>query len=119
MLDGGEIINLMLMGHNNDTARVLSGGSLYAGTALRQPFHLTAAFVNPPLFKIFHHIAVGGLFRQGTDSPGTEGGTFPKDDLHIFVGLRLVFSGEVQVNIRLLVALESEECLERNIMPFL
>ena len=95
MLDGGEIINLMLMRHHDDTARMLSGRSLYTGTAFRQPLHLTAALVNSALLKIFHHIAVGGLLRQRADGPGPEGGAFSKDDLHIFVGLGLVLPGKV------------------------
>ena len=85
-----------------------------------QTQHLRKGHVLPshPLHVLFH-ISDGGLFRHGTDGarperlPGTE------NDLRVFVGITLVFSGEVQVDIRLLVSLETKERLERNIKSFL
>ena len=69
------------------------------------------------LFVIIFHITERCLIRQCTDGSRTEGLSFTEDNLRIFVGLTLILAGEVQVDIRLLVSLESQEGLKRNIKP--
>ena len=34
------------------------------------------------------------------------------------MGFCLIFTGEIKIDIRLLVTVESQECLERNVKPF-
>ena len=72
-----------------------------------------------PLFIIIFHITKGGLICQRTDGSCTEGLACSEDNLRIVVCLALVIPGEIQVDIRLLISLESQEGLEWNIKSFL
>ena len=115
VLDRGKGVDLLTVGENHDTSRVLAGGTLNPYAALNQTVYLTSPLGNPVFFKIVFNIAVHRLIRQGTYSPGLEGVAFSEDNLCIFVGLGLVLSGEIQVYIRLLVSLETKEGLKRNV----
>ena len=89
------------------------------GTALNDPVNLTVALSLSPFLIIIFHIAEGRLVRQGANGPCPEGLAVAEDNLRVIVGLTLVFSGEVQVNIRLLVPFKSEEGFKRNVKSVL
>ena len=67
------------------------------------------------LFIITEHIAVGCFFLDGTDRSCLEGLSFSEQDLRVGMCLALILSRKIQVDIRLLVSLEAEEGLERDI----
>ena len=69
------------------------------------------------LLVIIFHISERRLVRQRTDRSGTERLTFTENNLRIFMRFALIITGEVQVDIRLLVSLKSKECLKRNVKP--
>ena len=75
--------------------------------------------MNATFFKIILHITESGLVRQGCNGSGTESLSCAEDNLRVFMRLGLVLTGEVQVDIRLLISLESQERLERNIKAIL
>ena len=104
---------------NDDTARMLSGGPAHSGTSHDDPVDLAVPFAGSPFFIVFFYIAKCSLVCQCTNSPCTEGLTCAEDNLRIFMRLGLVITGEIQVDIRLLVSLETKERLERNIKSFL
>ena len=117
---------------HNDTARMLSGGTAHAYTALhntvnltvslvdafRNTFHFRTALCDLMFFTIFLNVAICGLFRHCTNRSGTKSLTCTKNNLRIIVCITLILIGEVQVDIRLFVSLKSQECFKRNIMTF-
>ena len=119
MLNGGEGVDVLPVGQNDDTARMLARGSSNPHTALDNPVNLTVALPVSPLLIVILHIAVSRLVRQRTDGARPVGLSFSKDNLRVVVGLTLVLTGEVQVDIRLLVSLEAQEGLKGDIVPVL
>ena len=117
VLDGRELINLMIVRHNDHAARMLAGGALDAGAAARKPLLLSFVQNQAPFLRIFFHEAIGRFFRHRGDCAGLEHILRAEQLLRIAVGLRLELAGEVQVDIRLLIAVEAEEGLERDFMP--
>ena len=115
MLNRRKFINIMAVGEHNDAARMLSGTAPDPGTSFRDPLDLAAALALFPLLVIVLYKTVSRLVGQRTDGPGLECMPFPEKHFRIFMGLGLIVPGEVQVDIRLLVSLESEECLEGDV----
>ena len=112
VLDRRKFINIMAVREHNDAARMLAGTAPDPGTSFRDPLDLAAALALFPLLVIVLYKTVSRLVGQRTDSPGLKCMPFSEKHFRIFVSLGLIVSGEVQVDIRLLVSLESEECLE-------
>ena len=119
MLDRGKFLDLFSHGKYDNTSRMLSCASPDTGAALDNTVDLTVTLVLSPLFIIILHITKCRLIRQGTDGTGLEGLAFSENNLCIMMGIRLIFTGEVQVDIRLLVSLESKEGLKWNIKSLL
>ena len=119
MLDCGKFINLMFMRYYDNSTRMLACGSLYTRTSFRQTLHLTSSFMNISFFKIFVHITICCLFCKGTDGSCPECLSLSENNFYIFMRFWLIFSREIQVNIRLFISLKSKECLKWNIMSFL
>ena len=115
LLDGTEVPDLVFLGNNDQTAGVLARGAAHADTARRQTVLLGAALLPLPLAQILLDVAVGGLFRDGTDSARTEhmGGTKHGDT--VLVCSRLILAGEIQVDIGDLIAAEAQEGLEGDV----
>ena len=115
MLYRGEGVDLLAMRQHDDTARVLARGPAYADAALYETVDLRTSLIDALLLVILLHHTEGRLVREGTDGTRLEGVAVAEDDTGVGMGLRLVFTGEVQVDIRLLITVEAEEGLERNI----
>ena len=116
VLDRAEIVNLHIAGNDDQTAGVLTGGTLDAHTALGQPVVLRRrrrGCPAPP--DTFSHSQRRSFpprcrwFRHGTH------GSRRTVQYGIAVGLGLIFAGEVQIDIRHLVAAKAQESLKRNI----
>ena len=112
-------IDFLPNGKHHNSSRVLSGGPSYPHTALHNPVNLTISLVDAPFLVIPLHIPKSSFICQSTDCPGTEGLSLPKDHLRVIVSLTLIFSGKIQVNIRLLVPLKAQKGLKRNVKPCL
>ena len=72
-----------------------------------------------PLLIVILHITVGRLVRQRTDGARPVSLSAAKDHFRVFMRLTLILTRKIQIDIRLLVPLEAEKRLERNIKPFL
>ena len=112
-------VDLLSHRQNDDTARMLSRGTPHAHTALDDPVDLTVPFPVPALFIIVFHITISCLIRQRTDGSRPEGLSLSENNLRIIVGMALVLTGEVQVDIRLLISLKSKERLKWNVVSVL
>ena len=119
VLDRAEIVDLHIAGNDDHTAGVLTGGALDAHTALGQPVDLRRRSVDAPLLQILFRIAKGGLFRHGAHCSGTEHMALAEQLKGIAVGLGLIFTGEVQIDIRHFLAAKPQESLKRNIETIL
>ena len=100
MLYRCKFINFFSIGKNDDTAGMLSGGSVNTGTSCNDTVDLTVTFMYTLFFVIVFYITKSGFFRQRTYGAGTEGLPRAENYFRIFVGLTLVLTGEVQVDIR-------------------
>ena len=98
---------------------MLAGRALHARAALYQVVHVVPVGADVVVFYVVLYISVRGLVGYRRNRAGLVNVLFSEDLAHVSVSCRLVFTGEVQVNVRLLVALESEECGERYVEAFL
>ena len=115
VLQGREGVNRLALRQYDNAARVLSRGAPHADTALHETVDLALSLSGSVLLEVVFHIAEGCLFCQGSHGAGAERLPFSEDDLRVGMRRALVLTGEVQVNIRLLVALKAEEGLKGNV----
>ena len=116
MLHRREVIDIVVAGDNDHTAGVLTGGSFDAGTANGKAVDLRGTVLQAPFFQILFDIAVSRLVGNGGDGSRLEHVVPSEQLLRVTMGGGLVLAGEVQVDIRRLVAVEAEEGFERNVM---
>ena len=94
---------------------MLAGGALDAGDALGQTLLFGGGQAQSALLGVLEHIAVGGLFGDGADGAGAEAVLCAEQFLDVVVGHRLIYAGEVQVDVGYLVALEAQKDLEGDV----
>ena len=116
VLDGAEIVDLVGVGHHHHAAGVLAGGPLDAGAAQGQPVFLGVIDGAAPLLQVLFHIAVGGFVLDARDGARLKDVGLAEEFLGVAVDAALVFAREVQVDIRLLVAVEAQEGLEGDVV---
>ena len=119
VLHGAEIRDVLILRDDDEAAGVLAGRALDADAAEREAVHLRLRQGLAALLEILEHIAIGRLFGQRADRAGAEHVIRAEELFCVFVRLALIFAREVQVDIRHLVAAETEEGFKRNIEPIL
>ena len=119
VLNRGEVIDVHVVGHDDDPGRVLPGRPLNPGGSLGKAVFLGAAELDVLVPLVGLYVTIGGLIRHGTNRPGPEHVLLTEEDFHVVMGNWLVVPGEVQVNIRDLVPLEPKEGLEWDVVPVL
>ena len=115
MLHRRKGIDILSDGQNHDTAGMLPRTSAHPRHPHGEPLYLALAAVFLSFLEIIFHIAESRLVRQRCDGSRPVCLAGAEDDLRIFVGLGLVLSGEIQINIRLLISLEAQEGLKGDI----
>ena len=115
VLDWSKGVDIFSMRKHDDSTRMLSGTPANSGTTAHDTVDLTVSLAVAALFIIILHITVCRLFCKCSNGSGTEGLAFSENNLGVLMCLTLVISGEVQVDIRLFVSLESKESLKWNI----
>ena len=119
MLNRTEGINILSHWKNDDSSRVLTCSTSNTCTALYYSVNFAFSLTSPDAVVVFFNKAVGCLISKRRYSSRSEGLTVTEDNLGVLVGLGLILSREVKVDIWLLVSLESKESLERNIKAIL
>ena len=114
MLYRTKLINLVVVRTDNDSARVLPGRPFHARTMLRQTLFFIFVDRNIAFLKELRDITVSGLFGDRTDRSRLKHILFTENSPDIAVRHRLIFPRKVQVDIRLLIALEPKEGRERD-----
>ena len=117
MLHRSEIVYFVFLRDNDDAARVLSRSALYANAMRNKTLYFRLCGVYLVFIKIFAHIAVCRLARNGTYSTRAENVFRTEKLFSVFMYLALHFAREIQVDIRRFLAVKSEECLKRYIVP--
>ena len=115
MLHRCELIDAVSVGKHDDTSRMLSRAAPDARTPFCNALDLASALSLFMFFVIILHKAVRSLVRQCADRPCLKRMPLSKEHFRIFVGLRLIVPGEVQVDIRLFITFKPEECLKWDI----
>ena len=115
MLYRSKFIDVMTVRKHHNTAGMLPGTAPDPGAAYRDPLNLTAALPLLTFLIIILYKSISRLVSQRADRSRLKSVSFTEQDFCVFMGLCLIISGKVQVDVRLLVSLETEECLKRNI----
>ena len=119
VLHGAEVPDLVLLRNDDEAAGVLAGRALDVDAAERQPVLLRLGDGLIALRQVFFRVAVGRFFRDGADGARAEDMGLAEHLHTVGVRLGLIFAGEVEVDIRDLVAAEAEKRLKRDIEPVL
>ena len=115
VLHSGELVDFVFLRHDDHAAGVLPRRLFHAFAARRQTLLLRVADLQSALLEVLRHIAICRFFRQTRNRTRAENVVMPEQLLDVMERAVLIFAGEVQVNIRHLVALKAEEHLERNV----
>ncbi|HNY14089.1 MAG TPA: hypothetical protein PKI12_01025, partial [Bacteroidales bacterium] len=82
-------------------------------------FQLISALAAGKKWDLVFNIAEGCLFGKSTDCPRLENVVAPEKLLGVFMCARLVFAGEIQIDIGNLVSAKAQKSLERNVKAVL
>ena len=104
-----EIEYFKILRHYDYASGMLARGLSRSDAAIGKPCFLRFGDIYIVLLTIMLHIAVSGLLHYARNGACTEGMPFAEHDFGKFMRDRLVFSGEIQVDIRGLISLEAEE----------
>ena len=117
MLHGGRTGRFPYsLGTTTMPAGVLAGGALYAHAALHQAVLLRVAALDAPLLQVLAHIADRRSCPPGVPMVPARNTCPVAEKLHhLVVGLGLVFSGEVQVDVGHLVPGKAQEYLKGDV----
>ena len=117
MLYGSEIIDVVIARNDYHAARMLAGCAFDAGKALREALLLGLVQRESFFLLVLFYETERGLFRYRRDGACAENVPFTEKDFRILMRRRLLLAGEVKVDIRRFVAVETEERLERYVVP--
>ncbi|MPM32960.1 hypothetical protein SDC9_79527 [bioreactor metagenome] len=111
--------DVVLLGDDDNPARMLARGDLDILAALCNAFLLRAAQHLPRLFLIDADIVKRSTLRNAADCSRAERMPAAEHLLDVFMRNGLVFAGEVKIDIRRLVAVEAQKHLKRDIKSHL
>ena len=94
-LHRGKGVDFLSDRQHYNTARMLSGGTAHAYTALHNTVDLTVSLVDAALLIVTLYKTKRGFIRQSTNGSRTECLPFSEDNLRVIVGLTLVLAREV------------------------
>ena len=115
MLNRTDIVNLNLLGHNDNAARMLARGAAHARAARREAVLLRTGALDAALLHVLFDIAERRFLGNRADGARSEHMVVAEDLAGVPVNTRLVLTREIQVNIGHLVALKAEERFERDV----
>ena len=115
VLDGAEVVDLLVLGNDHHAAGVLSGGPLDPGAALGKAEHFGPGGRLPPLLHILLYVAEGGLLGHSADGARPEHVGLPKELEGVPMGVGLVLTGEIEVDVGDLIAAKAQEGLKGDV----
>ena len=113
-------MNIHITRADHDACRMLAGRALHSGYTGGEFFDENIIECQPAILRVFLDEAIGCFILNACDGAGTEDIVAAEKLFGIFVRDALIISrGEIKVDIRYLVSIESEENGERDVMPVL
>ena len=119
MLNRRKIIDIMIGRNDQYSAGMLTGCSLDLKTAGDQIVDLGIGTHSSMLFQIMPDHTVCGLLCQSSHGTGTINMIFTEHFTYIGMSLGLIFSGEVQIDIRFLIPVKSQENFKGDLLSVL
>ena len=116
VLNGTEIVYLILLGYNHDSTGMLTRRALYANAIRHYSVDLCARQTDSLFLKIFHNVTVGGLVSKRADRSRAEYVFRAEELLGVFMYLSLNLAREVKVYVGGFISVEAKECFKRNMM---
>ena len=98
---------------------MLTGGLFDSKAALHKAVDLGLGFIQAKILAIVFYVTVNGLILHAGNGACAESVAFAEHLLRKMMRYRLIITGEIQIDIRGLISLESEEYLERDIIALL
>ena len=117
MLHRGKVIYVIIIRHNDHTAWMLSRCSLDAGATNGKPVDFCWTASNAPFVQVFFHITICGFICHSGNRSGFKHIISPEQFFCVTMGRGLIFTREIQVNIRCFITIEAQKCFKWNIMP--
>ena len=115
----GEVVYFIFTRNDDDSSGVLTCSTFCTETSVYKPVHFRAVHRYSLAFKEFRGESPCGFVCKSTDCSCFEGFSLSEEDFREFMRVSLHISGEVEVDIRRFVSLESEECFKRDIVSVL
>lgn len=119
ILDGREMMDVHIAGNDHDAARMLARRILDARAAGDQAVDIGIVDLDALGFGPLHDVAISRLVLDGTDGPGAEDVVLAEEFFRVLMGFRMVFAGEIEVDIRDLVAVEAQKIANGMLWLFL
>ena len=119
MLDWREEVDVHVARHDHDAGRMLARRRLDAHAAMGHLVDVRDVLLDALLLVEFLDVAEGRLVGDGLDGASAVDVVLTEEDLCVLVGNGLIGTGEVQVDVRDLVAVEAEEYGERDVVAVL
>ena len=119
VLDRREMMDVHVAGNDHDAARMLARRILDARAAGDEAVDVSVVDLDTLGVGPLHDVAISRLILDGADGPGAEDVVLAEQFFRIFMGFRMVFAGEIEVDIRNLVAVEAQENSERDVVAIL
>ncbi len=119
VLDRRKVMDVHVSGNNHDPAGMLPRRTLDAGAAADQAVDVGVVDLHAPGGGPFHDVAVGRLVLDGADGAGAEYVVLAEQFFRVFMGLRVVFAGEVQIDIGNFIAVEAQKNREGDVVAVL
>ena len=113
------MMDVHIAGNDHDAARMLARRILDARAAGDQAVDISVVDLDALGFGPLHDVAISRLVLDGTDGPGAEDVILAEEFFRVLMGFRMVFTGEIEVDIRDLVAVEAQEDSERDVVAVL
>ena len=107
MLQGSKEMHIHIPGYYHNSSRMLTGGTLYPITADSHLIYIGLPLGLPLFLIILAYKAIGGLLRHCTNRASPKHIVLAKQLFRIFVSHWLIFTGEIQINIRHLIPIKA------------
>ena len=119
ILNRSKVIDIHIIWNNNDTTRVLTSCPFDPSRSSSQALHFHILIKLPIVPLIATDKAIGCFGSNGTYGTCPKGIFFPENIPDIQMGIGLVISREVQIDIGHLVPIETKEGLKGNVLAIL
>ena len=114
-----QLLDVKIARHNHDPGRMLTGGPFDTDKLWDEAFDKSRPFGFVAVFIVLLNVAISRLIGNGSQRAGAEDIIPTKEVFCVFMGPRLVFTGEVQIDIRNFIPVESQKDGKRDIVAIL